>query len=77
MRDRLARRPDATPLLPRIRVPTLISVGSEDDVYPIEIASQLRQRTPNSRLTVIPGAAHAAIFEAPERCAAAILATAG
>ena len=69
----LARRPDYTGLLGNIGVPTRVLVGAEDDVYPIEIARQVAGAIRGARLTIIPRAAHAAIFEAPELAAAAIL----
>jgi pimeloyl-ACP methyl ester carboxylesterase len=69
----LATRPDYTSLLSRIQVPTLVYVGVEDTIYPVAISKMMNQAIPNSTLEMIPGAAHAAIFEAPERSAEAIL----
>lgn len=59
----LATRPDALPLLPTIKVPTLIIGSVEDTVYPPEFSMKMAQNIPGSKLVVIPGAAHAAIFE--------------
>lgn len=69
----LATRPDYTQLLGSIRVPTLVMVGVEDSVYPVEIARMMSETIPSSRLALIPGAAHAAIFEEPRRATDAIL----
>ncbi len=69
----LATRPDYTGLLPRIQVPTLVYVGVEDTIYPVTIAQMMDQAIPTSTLAMIPGAAHAAILEAPERSASEIL----
>lgn len=69
----LATRPDYMGLLSQIRVPTLVYVGVEDTVYPVPISQMMAQAIPNSTLVTIPGASHAAVFEAPERTNEAIL----
>ena len=68
----LAERPDRMGMLSSIKVPTLIIVGMEDQVYPIEIAKMMQGAIPNAKLHIVPGAAHAAIFEAPDNAAQAI-----
>ncbi|WP_126172929.1 alpha/beta fold hydrolase [Altericroceibacterium xinjiangense] len=68
----LAQRPDSTQMLGSIHVPVQILVGLNDHVYPVEIARGMNEQITNSRLDIIGGAAHAAIFEAPEQCAQAI-----
>ena len=52
-------------------VPTLVLAGAEDDVYPFEISRQDQEAIPGSKLAIIPGAAHAAVFEGPKAVAAA------
>ncbi|WP_034357629.1 alpha/beta fold hydrolase, partial [Deinococcus phoenicis] len=59
----LATRPDSLPTLKTITVPTLILEGLEDTVYPIEFSQKMHQNIAGSKLVIIPGAAHAAIFE--------------
>lgn len=59
----LATRPDSVPTLRTITVPTLIIEGVEDTVYPPEFSMKIMQNVPGSKLVLIPGAAHAAIFE--------------
>ncbi|GGR23104.1 alpha/beta fold hydrolase [Deinococcus ruber] len=59
----LATRPDSVPTLKTITVPTLILEGVEDTVYPPEFSLKMMQNIPGSQLVLIPGAAHAAIFE--------------
>lgn len=59
----LATRPDSIPTLKTITVPTLILEGLEDTVYPPEFSLKMQQNIPGSKLVIIPGAAHAAIFE--------------
>ena len=61
MRD----RPDSTPLLSQIRVPTLVIVGSEDQVSPPEVAEAMAGAIPGARLAVIPAAGHLAPLEQP------------
>lgn len=59
----LAARPDANPVLSTVKVPTLIVVGVEDNVTPIELAMKMNKGIPGSTLALIPGAGHAAVFE--------------
>lgn len=53
-----AERPDYTPLLAQISVPTLIVVGSLDEFTPVSDAEFMRQKIPDSKLAVIEGAGH-------------------
>lgn len=69
----LANRPDYTDLLGQIEVPTLVYTGIEDTVYPFPVSQMLAEAIPNSTLATIPGASHAAIFEAPDESNQAIL----
>lgn len=68
----LASRPDATELLGTISVPTLVVVGQDDPLYGVEIAQMMQQKIKGAQLHVVPGAAHAAIFEAPQDAGGAI-----
>ena len=68
----LANRPDSRPMMAHAKVPVLIVVGSDDPIYPVEMATKMHQDIPGSHLAVIPGAAHAAIIEKPEACNRAI-----
>lgn len=66
--DGIATRRDFTDLLGQIEVPTLVCVGVvEDTVYPVAISRSMAQVIPDSTLVMISDAAHAAVFEAPER----------
>lgn len=64
-REVLLGRPDATPTLATITVPTLIVCGAEDALTPVAESRALQAAIPGSRLEVIPGAGHASNFEAP------------
>lgn len=61
MRD----RPDSTPLLGTIAVPTLIVVGQEDELTPPANARTLLDAIPSAALTTIAGAGHLTPLEAP------------
>ena len=69
----LANRPDSIPTLKTIRVPTLILEGLEDTVYLPEFSMKMAQNITNSKLVIIPGAAHAAIYEKADAMNAAIV----
>ena len=61
----LMTRPDSTPLLSTIHVPTLILVGDEDTVTPPAFAEQMHRGIAGSELTVIAGAGHLSNLEQP------------
>jgi 3-oxoadipate enol-lactonase len=56
---------DATSLLNRIKVPTLILEGTEDSVFPPNVANDLHHRIIKSELHFIPGANHILVFTSP------------
>ena len=68
----LMRRPDSTPLLATIRVPTLVIVGTEDTVTPPAIASEMHAAIAGSELVVIPAAGHLSNLEQPDAFTAAL-----
>jgi pimeloyl-ACP methyl ester carboxylesterase len=59
----LRDRPDATPWLGAVRVPTLVMVGSEDTLTPPAVAEKLAQAIPGGRLVRIEKAGHLASAE--------------
>jgi len=61
MRD----RPDATPLLGAIGLPTLVVVGQEDELTPPSLAREMAGAIPSAALRIIPGAGHLSPLEAP------------
>lgn len=61
----LRDRPDATPGLASIRVPTLVLVGKHDALTPPDVAKHLADGIPNARLGVIERAGHLANAEEP------------
>jgi esterase len=67
------RRPiDAWPLLPRIRVPTLIVRGEHSWVLPRELAERMAKSIPSARVEEIANAHHHVTLDAPEALAACV-----
>ena len=58
-------RPDSTPALATIDVPTLIIVGEEDAITPPKDARDMAAGIRGSRLEVIPAAGHLSNLERP------------
>jgi pimeloyl-ACP methyl ester carboxylesterase len=61
----LRDRPDATPDLGRVEVPTLVLVGAEDTVTPPSAAEALVRGIPGARLVTVPEAGHLSNLEQP------------
>jgi pimeloyl-ACP methyl ester carboxylesterase len=68
----LMSRPDSTPLLAAIHVPTLIVVGSEDTITPPAVAEAMHLQIAGSELVVIPKAGHLSSLEQPAAFNAAL-----
>jgi 3-oxoadipate enol-lactonase len=62
----LAGRTETTPSLPKIQVPTLILVGEQDKITPPELSEKMHALIPNSKLQILPNAAHLSNLEEPE-----------
>ncbi|MGA8299407.1 MAG: alpha/beta fold hydrolase [Terriglobales bacterium] len=62
----MAERPDSTPDLKHINLPTLIVIGEEDTLSTAADGELMRQNIPGSRLKMIPKAGHYAPWERPE-----------
>lgn len=61
MRD----RPDSTPTLPTITVPTLIVVGDDDALTPVSESRAMHTSIPGSRMEIVAGAGHLSNVERP------------
>jgi len=61
MRD----RPDSTPLLSTIVVPTLVMVGAEDPTSPPAMMQAMAAAIPGARYVVVPAAGHVSPLEQP------------
>ena len=60
----MAARPDRTPMLSSIRVPTLILTGRDDTLIPPSESEAMARAIPGSRLLIIDGAAHLSNLDA-------------
>ena len=69
----MEERPDSTPLLSTISVPTLVIVGDEDLASPPEEVDAMAQQIPGSTFVRIPQAGHLSNMENPAAFNAAIL----
>ena len=63
----LRDRPDATPQLSEITVPTLVIVGAEDAITPPDVARDLANGISGARLEIIDHAGHLSNLEQPEK----------
>jgi pimeloyl-ACP methyl ester carboxylesterase len=57
---------DASDLLPRIEVPTLVIAGDRDFFCPPKVAREMAEKIPGAELLLVPGGSHAATIEQPE-----------
>jgi pimeloyl-ACP methyl ester carboxylesterase len=69
----MAERPDATPGLAAITVPTMIVCGAEDTLTPPVESERLRDAIPGARLRLLAGAGHLANLEQPAAFTAAVV----
>ena len=69
----MEERPDSTPLLSTISVPTLVIVGEEDLASPPEEVEAMAKQIPGSTFVRIPQAGHLSNMENPDAFNAALL----
>jgi pimeloyl-ACP methyl ester carboxylesterase len=62
----MAERPDSTPDLPGIDVPTLVVTSSDDTLIPAEVSAPMAEQIPGAHLAVIEGAGHLSNLERAE-----------
>jgi 3-oxoadipate enol-lactonase len=62
----LMTRPDSTPLLPPLHVPTLIIVGEEDTLTPPALSQAMHEAIHGSELAIVPKAGHLSSLEQPD-----------
>jgi 3-oxoadipate enol-lactonase len=63
---RLKARPDSTLLLPSIRCPVLVIVGSDDVLTPVEESQRMKEAIRGATLAIIQGAGHLSSLEQPQ-----------
>ena len=59
-------RPDARPLLPSIKCPTLVLVGDGDELTPPPLSQEIAAGIAGSRLVVVPDCGHLSTMERPD-----------
>ncbi len=69
----MAERRDQRPFLARIAVPTLIIVGRQDAITPLEDSEAMQNAIGGSELKVLEGAGHVSNLERPEEFNEALL----
>ncbi len=62
----MKNRPDSTPLLPQIDIPTLLVFGADDQIIPIDEARSMHAMIPGSRLEIVAHAGHLPNLEQPQ-----------
>jgi pimeloyl-ACP methyl ester carboxylesterase len=65
-------RPDSRPELASIAVPTLVLVGEQDALTPLEASKEMAEAIPGARLEVVPHCGHLSTLEMPGRVVAAL-----
>ena len=68
----MRERPNSTPLLAEIGVPTLVVGGEEDSISSPELMARMADEIPDSRHVSLPRAGHLSNLEAPEQFNAAL-----
>ena len=68
----MRERPDSTPLLGEIGVPTLVVGGEEDGISPPEVMGAMAAKIPGASHVTIPQTGHLSNLEAPEEFNAAL-----
>ena len=63
---RMMQRPDSLAVVKALKVPTLILVGDEDVLTPVEDSRKLLAEHPKAELVVLPQTGHLANLEQPE-----------
>ena len=69
----LLDRPDARPLLPAIKCPTLVMVGRQDRWSPLAQHEEMAAAIPGAELRVIEDSGHMSPVEQPEQVTQALL----
>lgn len=70
--EAIIARVDSRPLLGAIACPTMVLVGAQDAITPPEMAQEMADAIPKSKLVVVPETGHLATLEAPVHVNAAL-----
>ncbi|MBI1219382.1 MAG: alpha/beta fold hydrolase [Rhodobacteraceae bacterium] len=69
----VASRKDQRPVLRTISIPTVVVVGSDDRITPLNLSQEIHDLTPGSTFQVLPDCGHLPPIEKPARLAAILL----
>ena len=70
--EAMAARPDRTALLADFRGPSVVVVGEEDELSPLDVARGMSYRLTDSDLVIVPRAGHMTSIESPQPVASAL-----
>jgi pimeloyl-ACP methyl ester carboxylesterase len=70
--EAIIARVDSRPLLGAIACPTLVLVGAQDAITPVEMAQEMADAIPGATLAIVPETGHLATLEAPVHVNAAL-----
>jgi pimeloyl-ACP methyl ester carboxylesterase len=70
---RLVPSVDITPLLPQVKVPTLVLAPARSPISPLTEQVMIRDSIPGARIAVVEGRGHEIYVDDPDACVAAIL----
>jgi pimeloyl-ACP methyl ester carboxylesterase len=68
----LLARPEAAPVLPHIKCPTLVLCGNEDTNSPPDANREMASAIPNAQLQIVPRCGHMSLLEQPQLVNAAL-----
>ena len=70
--EAIMARVDSRPLLAQVKCPTLVLVGAQDVITPIDTAEEMVDAIPNASLFIVPETGHLSTIEAPVHVNAAL-----
>ena len=70
--EAIIARIDSRPLLAQVKCPTLVLVGAQDVITPIEMAEEMVDAIPGASLFIVPETGHLSTLEAPVHVNAAL-----
>lgn len=63
----LMGRPDSRPMLLSITCPTLVLIGREDALTPLELSQEMASGIPRAKLEIVPDCGHLSTMERPQQ----------
>jgi len=72
-RSVMLERASVLPLLPQIKVPTVVVAGAIDPIYPAQTLAAAAELIAGARFVEIPASGHISAMDQPERVSAVLL----